>query len=70
MSDFMSNEEEQCPECGSQDISGLVEAFWAALRPDGSPREPLHRLVESETEIQGKRMCNDCGHEYDIENLP
>lgn len=54
-----------CPKCGSKDLSGLVQAFWACVKEDGSPVRDLRELVDSETEIGMERLCNDCGHEFE-----
>lgn len=57
--------ENVCPKCSSTEVSGLVQAFWAQINKEGAPVIPLHRLVESETEIGGERLCGECGHEWE-----
>ena len=55
-----------CPNCNSQNIAGLVAAFWTPLDQNGEAN--LSNLnVASESEVGIERCCSDCGHEFTIE---
>lgn len=53
-----------CPECGSNNISGLMASFWVKLDPDGETMAGNWNDYESATEIGPERMCSDCGEEF------
>jgi hypothetical protein len=55
----------RCPKCGSGDVAGLVAAFWVSLNEDGEPEIPLHKSVESNTELTAQRQCTHCEHEWE-----
>lgn len=55
---------EQCPECGSTAISGLMAAFYVPLNPDGSPAGDWNDW-SGETELGVGRMCSKCEYEWE-----
>lgn len=60
----MSQSYETCPECGSQNVSGLVMAFWVLL-----PNSYGSVNWEEESEVGEDRLCHNCGYNS-LEELP
>lgn len=56
----------KCPECGSTDLGGLMEAFWVPLNEDGEPKGDWNDW-SGETEIGEKRICYGCGIEFEYD---
>lgn len=56
----------KCPNCGSNELSGLVEAFWVQLDKHGDALQHYGRTPdwESQSCIGEERECNDCGHRF------
>jgi hypothetical protein len=56
-----------CPKCKSEKLGGLMEAFWVPIDNEG---EMLGQWSDysSETEVGDKRICYDCGHEFEIDD--
>lgn len=53
----------KCPKCGSDKISGLVEAFWVPLSKSG--HIDWNRVsLRSETELSDRRTCFECDYEF------
>lgn len=50
-----------CPKCGSQNVAGLVNAFYTPLEDD-NPKQGWDEKIGSETELGPGRSCGDCGH--------
>lgn len=61
MSDPELNE---CPKCGSQEVSGLVGSFYAPIDRDGE-LEGQWSDYQSSTELTGEKMCRKCDHEWE-----
>lgn len=53
-----------CPKCKSENICGLVQAFWIGIDEIGNPTERVGDVAESSTELGIERMCSDCQHEW------
>lgn len=60
----MSNERVKCPNCGSDQVGGLVAAFWYPVSEDLNEA----RLM-GETEMGHERLCFACDHEFDADDL-
>lgn len=58
-----SSNSNACPECGSENIAGLMEAFWVNMK-NGTPVGQWGDW-RSCTELGPSRQCNDCGHEWE-----
>lgn len=56
-----------CPECGSTNVAGLMEAFWTELEDD-EPKQNWFLDARSCTELTMQRSCGDCGHEWEVES--
>jgi ribosomal protein L37AE/L43A len=55
--------EPKCPECGSTNVSGLMQSFWVCLGKDEYPLGEWNDW-STETELGEERMCRDCEHEW------
>jgi hypothetical protein len=51
-----------CPKCKSENVQGLVAAFWA---PVNASTQELKTLVIFETEMGPERLCSDCDFEFE-----
>ncbi len=53
----------ECPKCGSKEVSGLYEGFWVELDEDG---EIVGDWGEYDgcSDVGPKRHCRGCGHEW------
>ncbi len=60
--DAVAEVERCCPECGSNQLSGLVAAFYVPLNEDGGPDRRVS--WESESEIGPQRLCRRCQSEF------
>ena len=56
-----------CPKCYSNKLGGLMEAFWVPIDRDGVMLGQWSDY-SSETEVGEKRICYDCGHEFEIDD--
>ena len=57
------SDKEHCPECGSGEVSRLMQAFWVTVTADGG-LEGEWSDYESCTELGDERLCRCCGHEW------
>jgi len=61
----MSDPIETCPRCGSDQIAGLVAAFWHPVDED------LNEVkITGETEMGPERHCGVCDLEFDYGDQP
>lgn len=49
---------EKCPKCGSDDVAGLVMAFYVPMK------NQFDATWQSESEIGPERYCGNCDHEW------
>ena len=60
------SQQEKCPKCGSENVSGLVDSFWWPVNDWDSSRADVN--LASETEMGEARMCAGCEHSWDDEH--
>lgn len=56
-----------CPQCGSDNLGGLMSSFYVALMDDGVTAAGDWNDWSSESEMTSKRICYECDHEFEFD---